>query len=62
MLEAKLCWVHFRSLESDLYSFWNKPYRTSGSGSGLASHLLHPHKPTHPLSLLDLYFTNIKYF
>ena len=35
---------------------------TSGPRSGLAGHLLFPQKPTHPLSYLNLFFCNIKYF
>ena len=36
--------------------------RNSGPISGLAGHLLLPHKSTHPLSFLNSFFCNIKYF
>ena len=61
ILEAKLCRAHFRFFKETCRALRNKPYMTSGPGSGLAGHLLLHHKPTHPLSV-DLFFYNIKYF
>ena len=41
---------------------WDESSQMSGPRVELVGHLLLPHKPTHPLNLLDLLFFNIKYF